>query len=87
VKLDTFPEPTFDAAPILHIIDQLSPFRQARAKDRYGKPQIPHAYVVRGRPPENEQLYVELFTFIQAHGREERFGRARRQYLYPGDGF
>jgi hypothetical protein len=86
MKLDPFPTPTFDTAPILRLIEQLGPFRQARAKDRYGHPQIPHSYVVRGRPPENEALYVALFNAIQQHGRQERFGRFKRQYLYL-DGF
>jgi hypothetical protein len=86
VKLAPFPEPAFDPVPILNIIGQLE-WRQARKKDRWGHPQIPHAYVVRGRPPGNEELYVALFHQIQQRGREERFGRARRQYLYPGDGF
>ena len=86
MKLDPFPTPTFDAAPILRIIEQLE-WRQARAKDRFGHPQIPHAYIVRGRPPGNEALFVTLFHAIQRHGRDERYNRRRKKYLYPGDGF
>ena len=85
MKLDPFPTPTFDAAPILRIIEQLE-WRQARAKDRFGHPQIPHAYIVRGRPPGNEALFVALFHAIQRHGRDERY-RRKKKYLYPGDGF
>jgi hypothetical protein len=86
MKLDPFPTPRFDAAPILRIIAQLE-WRQARAKDRFGRPQIPHAYAVRGRPPGNEPLFVTLFRAIQQHGRDERFNRRKKKYLYPGDGF
>jgi len=86
MKLDPFPTPRSDAAPILRIIAQLE-WRQARAKDRFGHPQIPHAYIVRGRPPGNEALFVTLFHAIQRHGRDERYNRRRKKYLYPGDGF
>jgi hypothetical protein len=86
MKLDPFPTPTFDASPILRIIAQLE-FRQARAKDRFGRPQIPHAYVVRGRPPGNEPLFEALFHAIQQHGRDQRYNRRKKKYLYPGDGF
>jgi|HubBroStandDraft_4_1064222.scaffolds.fasta_scaffold115716_2 hypothetical protein len=85
VKLDPFPAPTFDAAPILALIDRLV-FKQARAKNRWGRPQIPHSYVVRGRPPDIEALYVALFAAIQQHGRDERYSGRRKKYLYPGDG-
>jgi hypothetical protein len=85
VPLDPYPEPSFDPAPVIHIIEKLRPWRQARKTDRYGKPQIPHAYIVRGRPPENEALYVALFWAIQSLGREERCGRKRRRYLYLGE--
>jgi hypothetical protein len=36
--------------------------------------------------PGNEELCVALFHIIQQLGREERFGRHKRFYLYPGDG-
>lgn len=86
MKLDPFPTPTFDAAPILRIIEQLE-FRQARAKDRFGHPQIPHAYAVRGCPPGNEPLFITLFQAIQQHGRDERYNKRKKKYLYLGDGF
>jgi hypothetical protein len=86
MKLDPFPTPTFDAAPIRRIIEQLE-FRQARAKDRFGRPQVPDAYTVRGRPPGNEPLFIALFEAIQQHGRDERYNRRKKKYLYPGDGF
>ncbi len=81
MKVAPFPEPTFDAAPIRHIIGQLS-FRAATTM-----PQIPHEYTVRGRPPGNERLYVALFNAIQQHGRDERYNRRKKKYLYPGDGY
>jgi hypothetical protein len=84
--LDPYPEPTFDTAPVLDIIAQLRG-QTARKLNRWGHPQIPHAYVVRGRPPGNEALFVALWRFIEAHGREERYGRRRKKYLYPGDGY
>jgi hypothetical protein len=86
MNLDPFQTPSFDAEPIRRIIEQLE-IRQARAKDRFGRPQIPHAYVVRGRPPGNEPLFVALFHAIQQHGRDERYGRRKKKYLYPGDAF
>jgi hypothetical protein len=86
MKLDPFPTPDFNAAPILRIISQLE-WRQARTKDRFGHPKIPHAYVVRGRPPGNDPLFVALFHAIQQHGRDERYNRREKKYLYPGDGF
>jgi len=43
VKLVAFPEPDFDASPILDIIARLS-WRRARKTDRWGRPQIPHEY-------------------------------------------
>jgi hypothetical protein len=86
MKLYPFPTPTFDAAPIRRIIEQLE-WRQARAKDRFGHPQIPHAYTVRGRPPGDEPLFEALFHVIQQHGRNERFNRRKKKYLYPGDGY
>jgi len=86
VKLAPFPQPTFDAAPILRIIGQLA-FHTAKPLDQRGNPQVPHAYAVRGRPAGNEQLYVALFNAIQQHGRDERWARRKKKYLYPGDGF
>jgi hypothetical protein len=83
-KLVAFPEPDFDTAPVLRIIEQLK-WRQARKTNKLGKPQTPHAYALRDRVPED--LFIALFDFIQQHGREERYARAKRQYLYPGDGF
>jgi hypothetical protein len=85
VKIDPFPATTFDAGPVLAIIARLS-WRKPRPKTRWGHPQIPHQYVVRGRPPGNDTDYEELFYTIQQHGREERYGRAVRRYMYPGDG-
>jgi hypothetical protein len=85
-KLVPYPEPDFDTAPLLGIIGRLE-WRQARAKNRWGKPQIPHAYVVCGRPPGNEALFAALFHGIQQHGRDERYNRRKKKYLYPGDGF
>jgi hypothetical protein len=84
MKLAAFPEPTFDAAPILHILGQLE-FRTARPTDQRGNPQVPHAYTVRS--PENEQCYVALWNAVEAHGREERYNRRKKKYLYPGNGF
>jgi hypothetical protein len=48
-------------------------------------PEAPHEYVV--RTPENEAAYVALFTLIGEHGVQEKWGRQRYQYWYPGDGW
>jgi hypothetical protein len=75
----------FDAAPVLALVERLS-WRKARPKTRWGHPQIPHSYTVRGRPPGSDADYVALFAAIQQHGREERYNRKLKRYLYPGDG-
>lgn len=62
-------------------------FRAARAKDRFGRPQIPHEYTVRGGAL-IEADYVALFNAIQSDGMIEVYGSRRhhKRYLYPGDG-
>ena len=67
---------------ILALIARL-PFRAARAKDRWGHPQVPHEYTVRAKGGTVED-YEALFDLIQRDGVDERFGRARRKYLYVG---
>ena len=42
---------------------------------------------MRGRPPGNDPLFEALFHAIQQYGRDERYNRRRKKYLYPGDGF
>jgi hypothetical protein len=46
---------------------------------------IPHEYTVRST--ENEADYVALFEAIQVDGVYERYGKRRKKYLYPGDGW
>jgi hypothetical protein len=48
---------------ILAVIARL-PWRRPRAKDRWGKPQIPHEHVVRTEAIETD--YVTLFNAIRA---------------------
>lgn len=71
---------------ILQVIARL-PFQTARKTDRFGRPQIAHSYTVRNSGG-TEEDYETLFDFIQTHGVVERFGRAKRKYLYvAGDKF
>jgi len=55
-------------------------FREAKTM-----PECPHEYVV--RTPENEAAYVALFNLIGEHGVQEKWGRYKYLYLYPGDGW
>jgi len=48
-------------------------------------PEAPHEYVV--RTPENESAYVALFNLIGEHGVQEKWGRYKYKYWYPGDGW
>ena len=43
--------------------------------------------MVRGPDPANEADYVALFHTIRREGVDEKFGKARYRYWYPGDGF
>jgi hypothetical protein len=81
-NLDPFPAPTFDAAPILEIIEELV-FRAAREKDRFGRAQVPHSYCV--RTSANEAAFVRLFTAVQEYGRIERYNKRPKRYLYLGE--
>ena len=55
-------------------------FREAKTM-----PEAPHEYVV--RTPENESAYVALFNLIGEHGVQEKWGRYKYKYWYPGDGW
>jgi integrase len=66
----------------LSIISRLN-FRFAKTM-----PQTPHEYTV--REPEDEATeadYIALFNTILADGIDERYGRGKKKYLYPGDGW
>jgi hypothetical protein len=67
------------APPAIYPITALT-FRVAKTM-----PEAPHEYVV--RTPENEAAYVALFNLIVEHGVQERWGRRKYQYFYPGDGY
>jgi hypothetical protein len=47
--------------------------------------EAPHEYVV--RTPENEAAYVALFILIGENGVQEKWGRYKYKYWYPGDGW
>jgi hypothetical protein len=59
----------------------------SRLEFRFAKtmPETPHWYVT--RTAENEADYVALFRAVQHHGVNEKFGKRRYRYWYPGDGF
>jgi hypothetical protein len=76
------PEKERITMPALEIIARL-PFRDARAKDRFGRPQVPHQYTVRA--PATEADYVALWNAIEAHGVFARYGGQVKRYLHPGD--
>jgi hypothetical protein len=69
----------------LEIIARL-PWRKARAKNRWGRPQVPHEYTVRSRPPGTEADYVALYALIESSDVFEVYNRRRAPYLFPGDG-
>jgi hypothetical protein len=48
-------------------------------------PKYPHWYITRN--PLIEEIYVDLFNAIVAHGKDELFRRRPVQYLYLGDGY
>jgi hypothetical protein len=81
----------FDRDRILAVIGRLS-FRAARARDRFGRPQVAHEYTMRERA-DDEADYIALHNAINAGGVIEVWrgtvrakGKSRR-YLYPGDGW
>ena len=65
--------------------DAMPDFRRLEFRFARTMAENPHWYVVRG--PANEADYVALFSVIQEKGVQERFGKRRYRYWYPGDGF
>lgn len=92
---DATPAPAPHYGPILDLIERYS-WKAARKTNRWGQPQTPHQYIVRNSylvktkgidpDPKAEADYIELYNFIYTYGRIERYGKANRPYLYPGDG-
>lgn len=72
----------------LELIAQLR-WRAARAKDRWGRPQVPHEYTVRNHDdPWAEAQWIELWRYVRASPVHERWRKnPPKPYLYPGDGF
>lgn len=67
------------APPVISPLAALA-FREAKTM-----PECPREYVV--RTPENESAYVALFNLIGEHGVQEKWGRYKYKYWYPGDGW